>query len=145
MSNYTRKNNIDLFTDRIRGSVHQAPNRRFMYHLWEDIPLNDLTPYQLGNAFVVSNCISISIQPSILVNPCIIAVRDANLGALTYAAAVGAPRGFEVTNGELLAFESDEDPEGDYIYLNAKDYWIMSLISDALTGCTVHISYGVLP
>ena len=146
MSQFTQKNNIDLFAARQHGAVYQAPNRRFTYHLWEDVTLADLTPYQLGAAFSVNNCISISIQVSILVNPAIVAVRNSALGAQTYAAAVAAPQGFEITNGEVLSFESDEDPEtGGYIYLQAKDYWIMSLISDALTGCAVHISYGVLP
>jgi len=145
MSRYQQKNNIDLFTDRIRDGGVQAPQRRFAYHLWEDVTLTDLVPYNLGNEFSVNNCISISIQVSILVNACIVAVRDASMGAPNYAAAAALPKGMEITNGEILSFEGDEDPEGDYIYLSPKDYWIQSITSDALTGGAVHICYGVLP
>lgn len=145
MSRFTDKNNIDLMASRMYGRQSNPADRRYMYHLWEDVVLTDLVPYQLGNAFSVNNCVAISIQPSILVNPCIVSVRDGSIFTPSYPIAVGAPKGFEVTNGEVLAFESDGDPEDGYIYLNPKNYWIQSLISGALTGCAVHICYGVLP
>lgn len=142
--------NADLIAQRFpttdrHGELSKNKRRRYGNALWEDINVADLTPYQLGASFAVTNCISILVQVSFLVNPMILNVRDGAVGPNSYALALTAPKGIEITNGEAILFESDQDPvTGNYYYLEPKNFWIMSLLSAGLAGGRVHIVYGVL-